>query len=881
MRIWMQHEARWMILLVMSVLMPATLSAQAQEINLDRAVKAGDLFCFPSLDDAKVFYYLADSPRLAVKDGRPQFSFLKYARTHKTGQAGTTRAEGGGLLHFLVTYGVDPARVRGAEKALQEQYPEARIQGPIIYRRGSFALVTSFAEGNKSVTKTVAVGKAPLMEGQKTAVSMMLTREGAELLWESFQTDTPDISLVFDMSFAGVREPYEATLEADWKRISKHHRVSAGLKYKWFGADVDMLFQELRQTGAVKITTKGQNAQMDKIIESANAKLLQVMFDPAPDELERTAPKTGGYSNLDRAVQLLKDAALKKTETKKKKTSASSADSFQNSFKWVLNRFLELFRWEEAFAQDNQTEKALPHAGKQAEALFLEGRRLYQKGQYQDALTKLQQSENLYRELMGRPVPGGDMPWNLGQCYRKLKQYEKAEEQFRRAAERYEPGGDERKKALMLADQMAAEARNAVYTAARRLDRDARESGYPRDVTVKALQAYEAYMARYSPKGERGREVEGRIRVLERKTQNLGGQEIAKATTAGPSEAKSPLSPSTDTKTGEKTAGSTVEKALDSQGSPKNSNQKTEVTSKKGENTAKTPEKKPSVSTQKAAGSAAESRSDGSIGFSLVASYKMKNIKRSGRLVYRMNHFRTETQSFAMAENIGNLYRRYGNDSRIFRAVTIDDPVFKQREILVTLDGQDTDTFTRYLNFVTVKMTKRHQNGDISTDEVVITPESFNKQGNVFELSYGFKGDHDRTRWLDYQVISIWSFHGGAEVRTPPESRNEPMLALAPPHLYRTLSIEGQGKRLTQAGVRHGVIQVTSMVNGNEISARATVRNQGSAPAAILDVPVDRDDPSIQAEITWFLSGGKQVHSGTKPVMGEILYWDEIPEGGV
>ena len=203
----------------------------AQEINLDKMESCADLVCYPSLKDPNVFYYLPDNPRLAVKDGRPQFSFLKYARTEKTGQGGTGRAEGGGIVHFLVTYGADQARVKAAEKGLQEKHPDARIAGPIVYRRGSFALVTSFQEGNQTTTRTVAVGKAPLMEGQKAAVSMALTREGAELLWESFKSDTPDISLVFDMEFAGVREPYAATLEADWSQINNHHRVKAGVKY--------------------------------------------------------------------------------------------------------------------------------------------------------------------------------------------------------------------------------------------------------------------------------------------------------------------------------------------------------------------------------------------------------------------------------------------------------------------------------------------------------------------------------------------------------------------------------------------------------------------------------------------------------------------------
>ena len=298
-------------------------TALGQEILLDRQARCGEMLCYQSLDDPLVYYYLPDSPRLATKNGKPQFSFLKYARTQETGEAGITRAQGGGIVHFLVTYGADEARVRAARRA-SESVPGARIAGPIVYRKGSFALVTSFTEENETVTRTVAVGKAPLMEGQKAAVSMALTREGAELLWESFRGSTPDISLVFDMEFAGVREPYEAKLEADWARVAKHNRVRAGAKFKWFGVDVDLLFQELRQDGAVKITSRGENATLDKILESANSKLLQVMFDQAPTgELARMASDKG-YSSLDQAVKVLKTA--KPTATAgKTKVSASRA----------------------------------------------------------------------------------------------------------------------------------------------------------------------------------------------------------------------------------------------------------------------------------------------------------------------------------------------------------------------------------------------------------------------------------------------------------------------------------------------------------------------------------------------------------------------------
>ena len=260
---------------------------------------------------------------------------------------------------------------------------------------------------------------------------------------------------------------------------------------------------------------------------------------------------------------------------------------------------------------------------------------------------------------------------------------------------------------------------------------------------------------------------------------------------------------------------------------------------------------------------------------SLVAAYKLRHIKRSGHFKMSLNRYRTETQSFAMSENIGDLYRRWGSDRSIFRAVLIDDPVFKQRDIFVTLDGQDAATFSKHINFVTVRMKKVHQSGEITTDEVVITPELFNQKGNHFVLRYGWKGDDDREAWLNYSIQVTWSFHGGVEITSPWMSKKSAMVSLEPPFHYRTVSIEGEGDTLRKAGVRHAVVTFTSTVAGKSLTNRVTIKNRGAAPSAIVDIPEGRNGHTT-ATITWYLKGGKKITSRPIPVTGDILYWDEL-----
>lgn len=805
-------------------------SVSAQEVLLDSMTKYGDLICYVSMDDPNRFYYLPDQPRLAYKDNKPQFTFLKYARTKATGEAGTGMAEGGGIVHFLVTYGASEERVRNAEKELQKRHPDAGIAGPIVYRKGNFVLITSFQEGNEVTTRAVAVGKAPLMEGQKAAVSIALTREGAELLWESFKSDTPDISIVFDMEFDGIREPYEATLEADWSQIEKNDRIKAGMKYKWFGAEVDMLFQELRQTGAIKITTKGEHGVMDSILQSANEKLLKVMFDPAaPAETPKTA--------TDSSTSALNDAAKLLLEATKNITGSSGSTTGQktSSLRNLYNRIL-----------------------KSEATLFLTS--FFQKFvsvSYADTL-KTDQDSHVTAEESINKIPD-------------LKQKDSNDKEDLKAA-------------------------NEAYSNARRLYEEAKNGGFQTDATLMALMAYENYQRDFNPTGSRAEEVEGRIRMLRIRLESSADQgdkrsNVDSEQTPSVKDGKDsetwipdlpplPADPSEDNKkdTDSKEVKSTDK---DKTETPASGVSTTQTPAPSTPSSSTTASGSPAADAKKTATSAQKKRSDGSPGFSLVASYQMKRIKRSGKMIYNMNNFRTETQAFAMAENIGSIFKRYGNDPGIFRAVTIDDPVFKQREIIATLDGQDASTFTKYLNFVTIKMRKRHQAGDSTTGEIVITPERFVNSNNNFSMIYGWKNDTDRDAWLNYEYQTIWSFHGGVEIRSPWIKTDSPMLAVSPPHRYRTISIEGDGESLTKEEVRHAVVTMNCRIGENYVSRQATIRNNGAAPSLIIDVPEDPENPETGVEITWHLTKNRKVSSGKFTLEGDIIYWDELPEGGI
>lgn len=283
-------------------------AAVAQEILLDQMVEAGGLKLFPAYGKPKVFYYLPDKVRIPDgQDGKPQFSFLNFVRNvDGSGEGGVQEGEGGGLVHFLVAFDIDERTKQKAEQELRQKVGGARIAGPVTYKSGTFALISSFQqEDGDWTTRVVGFGKAPVMEGHKAAVSLRLKAEGATILWESFKQAASDISLSFEMVISGYRNSYEATLEADWSKIAKNKALAVGGKSTWMGFDIQKTMKELKEEGAITFVVKGESEKMGRLWEMAYGKIAEQIFDPEsdPTTLATLQDDKNLYSNFEKAVK--------------------------------------------------------------------------------------------------------------------------------------------------------------------------------------------------------------------------------------------------------------------------------------------------------------------------------------------------------------------------------------------------------------------------------------------------------------------------------------------------------------------------------------------------------------------------------------------------
>lgn len=294
------------------ILALAAQPAVAQEVRRDMSLRAGDLIFFPVLGDEKRFYYLLDKPRLAEQNGKPQFSFVRYVRE---------QGEGGAILTALVEIGPTDEQLRDAERKLASLLPGATVAGPLLYENGQFALITSFA--NAEEEKVIGIGPAPLTSGAKTAVSIPLSREDADVVWETFKSTAPDLTFAFNMTYSAFREPIRATVRADMDMIYNHTGFQAGAASKYLQGDIDLALQELEKSGAIKVVQVGADDDVTAAIREAKEQIKTFMFDPVSSIKELNGGQGGKHQNrlsgnaqqtLNQSPRSMVQAALAKSQ---------------------------------------------------------------------------------------------------------------------------------------------------------------------------------------------------------------------------------------------------------------------------------------------------------------------------------------------------------------------------------------------------------------------------------------------------------------------------------------------------------------------------------------------------------------------------------------
>jgi tetratricopeptide (TPR) repeat protein len=847
----------------------------AAEVALDEVVQAGRFVLYRDHADPHKYYYVPDAPRLATKrDGTPEFAFIKYSKTD-----GATK---GGIIHFLVTWGMSEGELSTAESALRLKDAQAKIAGPVPFKEGTFKVVSATAgEGGIFSRKIVGEGKAPIMPGQKAAVSIALTEEGASLLWESFKNPTSDISVMFDLKFAGVTPAFQAKLKVNWDKVYTQHDIKlhaeGTIKVVKLQADVRAILEELRQQGAIQLEVVGENQDMQKMLDAVYGHLLTLMCEKVPmgpgeatsppakkrpvpvpepeekrtgnrpawslaaladlvraaDERLRGGPFVGQEQIASGRGQICDDESRQRADSLGRRAAAQSNDLKYNQAIETYRKAYEAcpdpkFLLEIATIQDAHLN--LVRAAMESYQKYIErSEALERRG------PELEQARRRYETILEckSQFDEGNRLCAAGDYAAAVERFDQANRLVPHGMFLYNLGVCYRKIAEQ--SRRPEDYERAIDHFRRAIDMeqarhpDAREEnfinesrGAIEDLTPQLAAARTNQEAR--PQAEQAQAAAP--------AQATGGQ--AQQTTSTQPGAKPPAGQTQG-------AGGQGQQALSS-GPPAKPGAQTPGTKPGAKPDAKSaPEIKPIISVQ--------------------VGYSFKRVKMSGNYEVDMRKRLREDRDIVMSGNIGGIYEKYGEDRRFFSVVSLDDPVFQERSIEVILDGQDAADFKSYINAVSVLFRKQRFSGAPMTGEVKFVDQQFAQSGNRQSFKYG-RLNEASTEWLDYEYKPKWSLYGGVEWEGEWTKTSDSVLTLSPPVRRRTIGISVDEDNILKNNVKALAIQVKHSLYGKEI-LKEVVINYDKGDPLLADYTYMHEDGNLgySYKVVWLFLDGREVHT--------------------
>jgi hypothetical protein len=169
------------------------------------------------------YHYLPVGLRIAQRpDGTPEFLFLKFT-TETAGGAS------GGLLHFLMEWGLTTAQEAELRDKLKTKHQGAELVGAApmeVEGDGSFQIVSATMSDKGLATSVVTSGKAPLMPGGRAAAASRLGPEGAQLLAASFEKtrSIADLSIALNYTYQTLMPAARGRVVMDWSRLEREFK---------------------------------------------------------------------------------------------------------------------------------------------------------------------------------------------------------------------------------------------------------------------------------------------------------------------------------------------------------------------------------------------------------------------------------------------------------------------------------------------------------------------------------------------------------------------------------------------------------------------------------------------------------------------------------
>ena len=264
--------------------------------------------------------------------------------------------------------------------------------------------------------------------------------------------------------------------------------------------------------------------------------------------------------------------------------------------------------------------------------------------------------------------------------------------------------------------------------------------------------------------------------------------------------------------------------------------------------------------------------------FSVYATYRYRRTKLDGNFEINLNKVSSATRYLRFDNNVGNLRTQCKS---CFKVVSLDEMYeFKQREILVIIDGSALSDFKKYINSASITLRKKHPNGKYEYDAARVDYANFKENnGHVKKLVYGWKNDPFES-WMEYDYKVDWNFFGNYEMKGEWKSYDGNVIALSPPLVLKTIVIDANPKDIADKNIKNILIRLDhKLETGHEAGyyLKSSGEYQGTRPIRLseelLGEEVQIVAPSEAGKVFYSY---KIIHHDNKEYKSKKLLLDEF-----
>jgi hypothetical protein len=263
-------------------------------------------------------------------------------------------------------------------------------------------------------------------------------------------------------------------------------------------------------------------------------------------------------------------------------------------------------------------------------------------------------------------------------------------------------------------------------------------------------------------------------------------------------------------------------------------------------------------------------------GFGLHAEYQLKDMKSEGQSKLNFNARSTVLRHHYITFNIGNFYKKYGNDENYFKSVNLFDPDFTQREVHVGIDGSLEAEFDKFINSVTVKLLKQHQNGEQTIQELFIDRNTLKDKMGSLKMVYGSVNDTDRLKWLEYEYQATWQFQKGGSYTTNWITQGSSMINLYTPYERRDIELWGDQATLKDNNIRAVVVTLAYDFFSEKRQSKIIIKTSEPIEDKSFEITQPLNVYNYKYSIDWIKESGQKISKQANDSTGLIII-DKIP----